>query len=739
MSDPDVKTGPVIPDYKAPDPADSSLWAAIARRKSLVVVLGSVAFFLLSLIAYWPALRGDFIWDDDRYVSNNPNLQTLDGLQRIWIPPTGSTVHTQYYPLVLTSFWIEHHLWGLNPVGYHVVNVLLHALGATLLWTLLRRLSVPGAWAAAAIFLLHPVHVESVAWIAERKNVLSGVFYFATMLVLLRYLKVTVVETETNDPRKQWFSLPDDPTRVYAIIAVLFACALLSKTVTATLPFAALVILWWKRGSNLKWDDVTPLVPLAALGVVAAWYTQHLEAGTIGASGKDWDYAPTLAGEFVARCMIAGRAVWFYLGKLIAPFPLIFNYPRWDVSPQRVWMLLFPLLVVGTLAALWGLRHRIGRGPLVAALLFVGSLFPVLGYFNVYPFKYSFVADHFNYLPSVPIIALVIAGLKRGCDRLAAIDVLNPAAAPAGAAILLLALGILTHTQGEMYQNSETLFITTIKQTDQKSWWAANNYASWLLNTGGRDPRYLEGAEKWSYKVLRLKPDDAVARGNLGVIAQRRGKPEEAQHWYEQSLAADPNYGVAQYNVAAVRAQQGRTDEAIELYRKLVAQQADFPDAQLNLAILLSRVGRVPEAMVHYRSAVEQKPESVLAHLGLGTAYYDMNQLVEAAQEFDLVAKLDPKNTKARVLLGRLAMDKKRPDIAGPYFMQAVEIDPKNAEAWTYVGRTYEVLDKFDRAVEAFTRACELAPENKDYKANLVRAIEELNKHPATTRASKSE
>ena len=246
--------------------------------------------FLLVCLAYLPALRDGFIWDDDSYVTGNPTLRNLHGLYRIWFE-LGAV--PQYYPLVHTTFWLEYHLWGLHPPGYHLINILLHAAAAVLLWQVLRGLQLPGAWLAAALFALHPIEVESVSWITERKNVLSAVFYFAAVLAYLRFAAWAVPEGAN---RRRW--------RWYFLALLLFLAALLSKTVTCSLPAALLLVCWWKQG-RVRWADVYPLLPFFVVGMGLGLLTAGMEKYHVGAQGADWSLS------FADRCLIAGRALWF--------------------------------------------------------------------------------------------------------------------------------------------------------------------------------------------------------------------------------------------------------------------------------------------------------------------------------------------------------------------------------------------------------------------------------------------
>ena len=295
---------------------------------------------------------------------------------------------------------------------------------------------MPGAWLAAAIFALHPVHVESVAWITELKNTLSAVFYLSAMLAYLRF-------DETRQTQFYWLAL------------ALFVLGLLSKTVTATLPAALLVIFWWQRG-RLEWRrDMLPLVPYFMLGAVAGLTTAWVERSMIGAAGTDFELT------LVQRGLLAGRVIWFYVSKLLWPANLVFIYPRWDIDPAVWWQWLFPVAALAVLAVLWLIRRH-SRAPLAGWLLFVGTLFPVLGFLNVYPFLYSYVADHFQYLSSLGLIALAAAAISLLIGRLRQP---TPYAASGLCLILLATLAVLTWQQSHMYRDVFTLYQTTLAQS----------------------------------------------------------------------------------------------------------------------------------------------------------------------------------------------------------------------------------------------------------------------------------
>jgi hypothetical protein len=346
------------------------------------------AYAVLILAAVWasylPVLHAGWIWDDDAYVTKNLTLRTTHGLRDIWLHPTATP---QYYPLVHTTFWLEYHFFGANPLPFHASNVALHAANALLLAAILARLSVPGAWIAGLLFALHPVEVESVAWITERKNCLSGFFYLLSFLTWLRYREPGATSPEAR--RRHG---------LLVLAFVLFVLALLSKTVTATLPCVALVVIWWKEG-RVQRRDVLRLAPFVVVGMAFGLLTAALERGHVGAQGEEW----ALTGA--QRALLAGRALWFYAGKVVLPTHLTFIYPRWalDVHSPALW--LYAAAALAVVAAFWTFRVRFGRAPLAVALIFAGTLFPALGFFNIYPMRYSYVADHFQYLASAALLA----------------------------------------------------------------------------------------------------------------------------------------------------------------------------------------------------------------------------------------------------------------------------------------------------------------------------------------------
>src|SRR4030095_10418121 len=327
-------------------------------------------FFLIlaavTILAYQSAWHGGLLWDDDQCVTPR-ELRSLDGLRRIWLEPRAAG---QYYPLLFSSYWLQQRLWGDSPTGYHLVNLLLHIGCVVLVLKILRFLRVPGAELASVIFALPRVNVDAVAWISERKNTLSGLFGLAATLCYLKF-------DETRSRRS------------YALAIGLFVLGLLSKTAIVTLPLAWLVIFWWKRAAISWRHDVVPSLPFFFLSVAAGLVTRWFENTGIGYKARILDLS------LLDRCLIAGRAFWFQLSKLLWPSNLTFVYPRWDINAGVWWQYLFPVGVLGLLVILWSLR-RWSRAPLAGVLIYILLLLPSLGFLNIYFFVYSFVADHWT-------------------------------------------------------------------------------------------------------------------------------------------------------------------------------------------------------------------------------------------------------------------------------------------------------------------------------------------------------
>jgi tetratricopeptide (TPR) repeat protein len=532
------------------------------------VWLAGTLLVVLTLLAYMPALWCGFIWDDDAYVLENPLLPDIDGLLPIWTEPTATP---QYYPLVHTTYWLEYRLWGLRPAGYHGTNILLHGLSAVLLWHLLRRLDVPAAWLAAALFALHPVQVESVAWITERKNTLSAFFYFGCALMY-----APLITQQVSKPMNRWR---------YVLCLVLFLAALLSKTVASSFPAAVLVMVWWKHG-RIKVLDVQRVLPMFFVAVPLAMLTAWLERHHVGAAGADWDY------NWLERFLIAGRAIWFYASTLLVPQNLTFIYPRWTIDTSQWWQYLFPMAALLVIAILWRRRHEVGRGPLAAVLFFAGTLFPALGFVNVYPMKYSFVADHFQYIASVGILSLMaaticLAAKKLGDDRWRTVL----------PAMVLLTVATLTFCRCFAYLNLETLWLDTLRKNPDSEM-VHTNLGQLYLEQGRMDE-----ARNHAERAVELVPDRAGPRNNYGQVLERLGRPQEAIEQFRMAVGVEPNNAIFRGNLGGILTDHGDSQEALAELREAIRLDPLSAKYHHDLGYLLQRLGRSEEARASFARA----------------------------------------------------------------------------------------------------------------------------------------
>ncbi len=655
-------------------------------------LLGLVAILIVvaTFIAYLPASRGGFIWDDDGHVTK-PALRSLEGLGRIWFEVGASQ---QYYPLLHSAFWIQYRLWGDWTPGYHAVNIALHALNAAMVLFILRRLlrdrAAPWAdWAAAlgaAVFALHPVHAESVAWITELKNTLSGFFYLTAMLAYLHF---------DAERRRRW----------YALALALFVCGLLTKTVTATLPAALLVIFWWQRG-RLEWKrDVRPLALWFVLGAAGGLFTAWVEHHIIGAKGSAFELT------LIERGLLAGRVVWFYLGKLFWPSDLIFIYPRWPIDAGSWTAWLYPCALAALLLAALMLARR-SRAPLAALLFFAGSLFPVLGFFNVYPFLFSYVADHFQYLPSLGIIALASAGMAAAAWRIP-----SPAARAALLVAVPVALGVLTFRQSAMYADGQTLYETTIRRNPVC--WMAHNNLGVLFKDRGENVVAIEHFRR----ALDVRPAYPEAWNNLGVAHGALGRHDEAIAAYRRSLSVRERNPQALGNLATSLSAVGRHDEAIAAFGEAIRYLPDDPGLYRNLGIALHTAGRRAEAIVEYERSLALDPNQPAVREQIELARAAMKSPTDATAALERLVAANPGNFQTRFDLGVALAQAGRLEEAVAQYKQVVAARPDHVEALNNLGSTLLRLGRPAEAVPHLEQAARLLPRHIPVRMNLAMAL----------------
>jgi len=583
------------------------------------VLLGILALVLMVFVAFGPALTGGFIWDDDFHLTENPNLETLQGLKAIW-----TTKASIYYPLVLTTFWVLRRLVGLAPLAYHCLNLLLHGGSALLFWAALRRLKVRSAWLGAALFAIHPIQVDTVAWITEIKNTQSTFLLFLALLAFLRFHAARQGTGKRSPGAGHW--------AWQAAAVALFALALLSKTSTVMFPVALLLCLWWLDGRwRRQWlGYVAPYFLLSALA--AAW-TVWGHMTHAGVSGSDWAETPP------ERFLIAGRIIGFYLAKIIWPHPLMFIYPRdaVAVSQPLAWL---PLVAVLAVLGIFG-RSRAGwsRAAWPAAVCYIVQLFPVLWFFPGYFTRYSYVADHFQYLAGLSVFALGGAILWRGPARpVTQWHTLSTATRARGLMVLvLLALLVaLSRQHSRVYRSPESLWRDTLAK-NPGAWLADYQLGVVLLDTG-------RGGEAIAHfrKALDRRPDENYIRVNLADALAATGDLDQAIAHYREAIRRDPKNTVAYVNLAGTLARMDRTTESIALYRQAVGIDPANAAARTNLGVTLAQQGRLDEATEQLLAAVRLEPDSAEAYFNLALAQAARGDTGAAADSFRTALRLRP-------------------------------------------------------------------------------------------------
>jgi tetratricopeptide (TPR) repeat protein len=640
-------------------------------------------------LAYLPVWHAGIIWDDRSFIMDNPLIRRADGLWRFWF----STKPVDYYPVTSTIWWIEWRLWGENPVGYHAINVLVHALDAIVLWRLLARLKLPGAWLAAAIFAVHPVNVESVAWIAERKNLLAMLFYLASLSCFVRS-RASAASPGTSGPVSVWSS-----SRWYGLALVAFLLALLSKTVVAPMPFVLLGLVWWQRG-KLKLADALYVLPFAALAVaigsISFWFQSHR---AIGADVVRTD-------GFWARLAGAGSAIWFYAYKALLPFGLRSIYPRWQIDAGAWWSYLPALLVAGVFVACWRARQTWGKGPLLAFSYFVVMLLPVLGFLNIGFMKLSLVADHWQYFAIIGPIALFAAVIARGYQRL------GPYPRRALAAVvsaMLIGLAVLTWRQSELYRDSGT-FWRAVLAADPDSWGAHNNLGGFLVEQGQSDE-----ALPHFRRAVEIRPDFAKAQYNLGAALREEGQVDEAIVHLQSAVDIQPDYVDAHNSLARALGQKHDWDGAMEHLQRSLLIDPDQAEAHNNLANVLWQKGRLREAAAEYEKALALHPDYAAAHFNLGEVLRATGETREAIAHYRSALEFRPDFAPAMDSLAWVLATS--PDASVRDGAQAVVLAARaeqisggrNPVVLATLAAAYAEVGRFPEAVETAERALRLA------------------------------
>jgi len=558
-----------LPRSSRPAPRAPFSWSALTSRDALALA----ALCLLVAVSYFPATLAGFVWDDAVLSKARP-LRVWGGLWQIWFEPKSMEQYEgHYWPLLYTLFWIEHKLWGLAPAGYHIVNLALHAAASALLWRALLYFKLPGAWFAAAVFAVHPLHVESVAWVIGRKDILAALFFLGALLCYFRFV--------------------DGARRAhYGWGLGLFIAGLLCKSTVVTLPAVLWLMHWWRRG-RVTWEDVMRVLPFLALGLIITvidW-----------AHYKDKEVL-TFDYTLVERALIAARALWFYAYKLVWPADLAVIYPLWKIGVVNplAWACVIAAGALG--AACWRWRARIGRGPLACLLFFAVMLAPVLGFVDYGYMQFSFVADRYQYIACIGIIVLLCGAGMQFAD-LALPVARRRIALQAAGGVMVVMLGALTWQQAGIYRNAGTFFSHIIAHNDEARG-AYHNYGDWLL----KQKRPQEALEHYQVSRKRRPKFDSIPI-QMGIAYENLEQPEKALERYRYALQLNPRSATALNNLALLLIKQGEYDQGLDIYRRVIKLDPLYANAHTGMGVALFRQNRIREALRSFERALELEPD----------------------------------------------------------------------------------------------------------------------------------
>ena len=729
-----------MPPQKAPPNRENqTLYGDAAGRiiaSRWLVLAGAAIITFATTAVYWPCRNGDFLWDGGLLITKNPLVKAPDGLYRMWF----STEPVDYWPVTNSVFWLEWHLWGNNTTPYHIINIALQIANALLIWMILRRLSIPGAFLAALLFAVHPVNVESVAWIAQLKNALAVFFFLLSLWWFLKadpgldgkQLSAPSAEESESGLVHRW----------YWPSLLAFTLAMLSKGSVAILPGVLLVLIWWKRDRIARIDLIRTapfFVVAVVLTVVNIWFQTH---GT----GEIIRTATPLE-----RILGASAVVWFYLYKALLPFDLSFVYPQWTIDAKNVlWWLPLAATLLVTALLVWQRRRSVVRPVLIAWLIFCAGLVPVMGLTDIYYMKFSLVADHYQYIAIISVLAMVAAIITTLTDRWATqLTVMV-------SAVLAFGCGILAWQQCLNYVDPEALYASVVEKNPQ-CWMAYNNRGVALSDNGQVDaaiesyrkaleidPIFLEArnnlgvalAQQGHYQeaidqyrqALRLKPDYADAHSNLGSALTKTGQFDEATKELQIASKLKPDLPELSFNLAYNLKQMGKFPEALRQYDETLRLEPDNPEVHIDLGVLLAAMGKPDLAVQHYHQALELNPRAVQAYVNFGDALVALGQPKEAVNQYLEALKIDPQYAAARLGLGTVYLRSQQLPQALNEFQQALATNPNNAEVHSKLGAALALTGQFEQAIDHDRQAIRLKPDYLEAQANLATALAAMDR-----------
>jgi tetratricopeptide (TPR) repeat protein len=617
----------------------------------------SILLFVAVLVTFSGTLHNDFVgYDDPEYVTGNSHVR--QGLQNaLWA--FQSIDAGNWHPLTWISHMLDCQIFGLKPSGHHFTSMLIHACTSVLLFIFLRR-STSAIWpsaAAAALFGLHPLRVESVAWVAERKDVLSAFFWMAALWTYSNYARADEHSASGGgQSRRKW----------YLATLVLFVMGIMSKPMVVTFPIVLLLLDYWpfqRLGSNAQPVNVRlnrrillEKVPFVLLAVAAA-ITTFVVQSKAGAVVSDSSLTAQLGNVPVSYCR--------YLTKWFWPSNLAVFYPRESWTILTVTGAVLVLVAIST--ALWFQRNA-RPWLLVGWLWFLVVLGPVIGLVQA---GEQAMADRYSYLPSIGIVFILAWGWKDLTRRWPVLRSLS--AAIAMVAIVLCSM--LTMRQIHFWKDTTSLFEHAIRVTENN--YLAHNNLGVVMDHAGR----LAEARVEFETAIKEKPNYAEGHNNLGLTLAKLGSEAEALQHYQQAIRLKPGYADPHNNLALLLEHRGDLAEAIEQYLTAIRLRPDYADVHYNLGIAFARARRFDEAIAQFGEVVKYRPDSADAHNNMGVALDQKGDIAAAVREYMAALSLNPKYTRAHFNLGVALARLGRLDDAIAEFEQAIRLEPNYVEA----------------------------------------------------------
>ena len=646
---------------------------------------------LLCIIVYTPSLRNGFIWDDDTNLYKSPWIQEAGGLKVIWF----THKMYQYYPIDFTTFWLEHKLWGLNPFGYHTINLILHILNALLFFWVALKIYPRLAFIPALLFAIHPIQVETVAWITERKNLLSLFFFLLAILAYLRFDRNRGI-------------------RYYLLTVIMFVCALLSKSIAVCFIFFPVLYKWWRDG-KVTWREIRLSIVFVVIGLLSALYTLYLEFYHVGARGKVFDLT------FLERFILSGRIIFFYIYKLLFPFNFMFFYPRWIINTKIWWQWLFPLAVMLVLGVLVIYRGKIGRGTLALFVFYIISIFPVLGFLNVYGMKFSFVADHFSYLSTPCLLLLLCTSIYFLLGKL---RIGFPLLMSALYRILLSSLLVIiviymcgkSMELTQNYKSEITLWNNLISQNPNT--WIAYNNRGFIYDNQGNLTQALSDYNK----VIQLNPSLAEIYNNRGFIYYRQGNLTQALSDYNKAIQLNPSLAETYNNRGLIYYKKRDLNKAFLDYNKAIRLDPNLADAYNNRGLAYQNQGNLNQAISDYNKAIQLKPHNYVnskAYYNRGLAYQNQGNPNQAISDYTKAIEIEPNFAQAYSNLATIYQAIGRNEEAIVLYNRAIALNPHLVETYYNLGNAYRAAGKHEEAIALYKRAITLNPDYVDTYNNL--------------------